>query len=139
STASLFFVVFLVAGVLTMASAFVYAQTAIASVVFFAFSAVYYVRFHRIDRRLASMSDLRAISKQLTGLRATLDDNERIRNQLEARTGFHSSAEVRKAVKSLSEELKSTTGQDTLEGLSAVIADVRFNLTPLETDDQVRR
>ena len=139
STASRFFGVFLVAAVLTMASAFVYAQTAIASVVFFALSAAYYLRFRRVDARLASMSDLRAISKQLTGLRATLDDIERIRNQLEARTGFHSSAEVRKAVKSLSEELKSTTGQDTLEGLSAVIADVRFKLTPLEKDDPARR
>ena len=139
STASRFFGVFLVAAVLTMASAFVYAQTAIASVVFFALSAAYYLRFRRVDARLASMSDLRAISKQLTGLRATLDDIERIRKQLEARTGFHSSAEVRKAVKSLSEELKSTTGQDTLEGLSAVIADVRFKLTPLEKDDPARR
>ena len=42
-------------------------------------------------------------------------------------------------MKSLSEELKSTTGQDTLEGLSAVIADVRFKLTPLEKDDPARR
>src|SRR5712692_2189496 len=40
-TASRFFAVFLVAAVLTLASAFVYAQTAIASVVFFALSAAY--------------------------------------------------------------------------------------------------